>query len=498
MTYTPSAIGEGGSVIIQYVMNTNTERVKGTEGKDAEIVQSMLDRGFYVIVMDYIDNPVVSPDLDWSIQGIRDSVRKGTLVTPGRGKDANADYQQNYVVPAGYDIAYNVPYFSFDKHGVAGTLERIVEVWNNDFRSTKRNSIVKWVDENGVRKTTKAIADGYDVWYSDAAGKTVDNENGVYTKIGNTWANTLTDCVKPDGSFINLDIEADIIYPVNSEDKELPTMVCVSSAECRVDSWTASTRPQLTGFLFNGYIGVVAGYGYVPMSRTDHYGYFSGTGVQNSVSGDNYTYSLSVYNGLRSDTALLRMLRKMGTDGVEVDGKVLKLGLKSDAIGVYGNSKAGMCIRLGNPHPETLEELRHFEGHLGETRYESLHDASKNHGYVDPFIADDGASTDAKIRLPEDTQYTTYDDGSVIPSNANFVYANCGGGWETITPDNAPFYATGTQQTSGSYAGFYRQIMNAARNYDLPAFGLVCPDVGHNLGFGTDRDFGIDTYYLHL
>lgn len=83
MTYKPSAIGEGGSVIIQYVMNTNTERVRGTEGKDAEIVRSMLDRGFYVIVMDYIDNPVTSPDLDWSIQGIRDSVRKGTFVTPG-------------------------------------------------------------------------------------------------------------------------------------------------------------------------------------------------------------------------------------------------------------------------------------------------------------------------------------------------------------------------------------------------------------------------------
>ena len=495
-TYTPASVGEGGSVVIMYVMHTNTERIAGTEGKDAEIVQSMLDRDFYVVVMDYKDNDVTSPDLDWSIQGIRYALQGGnTYITPNRAKDSAPDYQQNYVVPAGYNIAYNVPYFSFDKHGAAGTLERIVEIWNNDFRSTKRDKIVKWVDDKGNRKTTKPIADGYNVWYADAAGKTVDNENGTYTKIGNTWANTVTDCVKSDGSFINLDIEADIIYPVNSEDKTLPVMVTMSSAECRVDSWTSSTRPQLTGFLFQGYVGVVAGYGYVPMSRTDHYDYFSGTNVKNSVSGDNYTYSLAVYNGLKSDTALLRMLRTMGKDGVEVDGKMLKLGLDPNAIGVYGNSKAGMCMRLGNPHPEALEELRHFEGHLGETRYESLHDATKNHGYVDPFIKEDGMTTDEKIRLPEKTQYLTYADGTTIPSHANFVYANCGGGWETITPDNVPFYATGTQLNGGSYTGFYRYIMNAAYNMNLPAFGLVCPEVGHNFGFGMDRDFGIDTYY---
>ena len=181
--YTPASIGEGGSVVIMYVMHTNTERVKGTEGTDAAIVQSMLERDFYVVVMDYKDNDVTSPDLDWSIQGIRYALQGGQkYITPNREKDSAPDYQKNYVVPAGYNIAYDVPYFSFDKHGSAGTLERIVEIWNNDFRSVKRNVIVKWVYENEdgtfTRKHTKAIAEGYDVWYADAAGKTVDNVNG--------------------------------------------------------------------------------------------------------------------------------------------------------------------------------------------------------------------------------------------------------------------------------------------------------------------------------
>ena len=290
-------------------------------------------------------------------------------------------------------------------------------------------------------------------------------------------------------------MEADIIYPVGAESESLPAMVLMSSAECRVDAWTDTNRPQLTGFLFNGHIGVVAGYGYVPMSRTDHYGYFSGTGVQNSVSGDNHTYSLSAYSGILSDTAILRMLRKMGADGVEVDGKVLKLGLDPDAIGVYGNSKGGVCLRLGNPHPELLEEYNHFEGHLGETRYESYHNIDgKNYGYADPFIGSNGTSTDARIRLPEPIRFTTYEDGSTIPSGANFVYSNCGDGWKTLTFENAPFYATGTQLLGGSYSGIYRYAMNAARNLDLPAFGLVCPNIGHNLGRDNDRDWGIDTY----
>ena len=493
-TYTASAQGKRGSVVILYVMNTNTERIG--KSSDADIVSSMLKRGYYVVVLDYRDNAVTSPDLDRSIQDIRGKILEGTIELKGKEKDASRGVALNYVVPSGYDVAYNVPYFSYDKHGSAGTLERIVEIWNNDFRSVKRDVIVKWTDENGTRKETKPIASGYDVWYADAAGTTVDNANGTYTKIGNTWARNIFDCVKPDGSFIDLGLYADVIYPTGVT-KSLPTMVLFTSSETRVNGWTSATRPQLTGFLFSGYVGVVADYGYVPMARNDHYGYFSGTDRKYCVSGDNYTYSLGVYNGMKAETALLRMLRAMGKDGVEIDGfGDLNLPIDGTRIGVYGNSKAGVCARLGNAHPELLEEIRHFNGHSGETRLEALENPDI-YGYNDPFVAD-GATTDARIAYPEEQPYLTYRDGTGISSQANLVYAQCGGSWESITDGNAPIFATGTQLAGGngsSYLSFYRHVINQARTANVPFYGLICPGVGHDFGYGEDGHYGIDAYY---
>ena len=141
-------------------MNTNTERL-GTKS-DAELVQSFLDRGYFVIVLDYMNNPAATGTaLDWSVQDIRCQVMGGNCFAGGKvytsgtytdGKLAgeNTSCSKSYILPAGYDIAYNIPYFSYDKHGVAGTFELIVEIWNNDFRSVKRNTIIKWVDENGM------------------------------------------------------------------------------------------------------------------------------------------------------------------------------------------------------------------------------------------------------------------------------------------------------------------------------------------------------------
>ena len=193
--YTPATIGEGGSVSILYVMNTNTERL-GTKS-DAELIQSFLDRGYFVLVLDYQNNPAAKGTaLDWSTQDIRCQVIGGSPFTGGKaytagtytdGKLSGTDpiCAQSYILPAGYDIAYNIPYFSYDKHGVAGTFESIVEIWNNDFKSVKREYIVKWVDENGMPKldhteaiTEKASTDtkniNYATWF-----KTADGRNGI-------------------------------------------------------------------------------------------------------------------------------------------------------------------------------------------------------------------------------------------------------------------------------------------------------------------------------
>ena len=523
-TYTPNTIGVDGTVSILYVMNTNTERLGNKS--DAELIQSFLDRGYFVIVLDYMNNPeACGTALDWSTQDMRCQVIGGSPFVGGKqytsgtytdGKLAGEDpvCAQSYIVPAGYDIAYNVPYFSYDKHGTAGTFELIVEIWNNDFKSCKRNTIVKWVDENGAPRldltdaiTEKAPTDtsniDYATWF-----KTADGRNGIsqsklmslspeeqkqyqYTYIGNTIVREVTDCVQPDGTLIDFNLYCDIIYP-SDYDGELPTMIAMSSAYTRANSWTGETRPYLNGPLFNGYVGVVSDYGLVPMCRNDHYGYFCGDSQLNSVSGDNGTYSLSYYNGIHSDTALLRMLRKIGVDGMEVeDYGYVSAPINPEKIGAYGNSKGGVIVRLANPTPEKLQELRCFEAHNGETRLEAF---EENYPYVDPYLDASGNTTDSRIAAPEAQPVLTYNNGETIHSGLNFVFANCGGASNTLTAGSAPIFGVGTQagKAEGSYYTYYRETANLARNLDIPFFGLVAPTIAHDLGYGLDRDYGID------
>ncbi|MBR2972386.1 MAG: hypothetical protein IKC61_05615 [Clostridia bacterium] len=523
--YTPNTIGVDGSVSILYIMNTNTERLGNKT--DAELVQSFLDRGYFVIVLDYQNNPAATGTaLDWSVQDIRCQVIGGAPFTGGRGYSSGTYTDgklvgedpicaKSYIVPAGYDIAYNIPYFSYDKHGTAGTFELIVEIWNNDFKSVKRNTIVKWVDENGLPRldltdaiTEKASTDTKNVDYATWF-KTADGRNGIsqaqleklsaeeqkqyqYTYIGNTKVVEVTDCVKPDGTMIDLTLYFDVIYP-SDYDGELPTMIAMSSNYTRTASWTGETRPYLNGPLFNGYVGVVSDYGLVPMCRNDHYGYFCGDSQLNSVSGDNGTYSLSYYNGIHSDTALLRTLRKIGVEGLDVEGYGhVSAPINPEKIGAYGNSKAGVIVRLANPTPEKLSELRYFEGHRGETRLEAI---EGNYPYVDPYI-ENGATTDSRIAMPEIQPVLTYENGDTIHSGLNFVFANCGGASNTLTEGSAPIFGVGTQsgKAEGSYYTYYATTANLARNLDIPFFGLVAPTIAHDLGYGLDRDYGIDIY----
>ena len=524
--YTPNTIGVDGSVIILYVMNTNTERL-GTKS-DAELVQSFLDRGYFVIVLDYMNNSAATgTTLDWSVQDIRCQVIGGNCFAGGKmytGGDftdgklvgENSICSKAYILPAGYDIAYNIPYFSYDKNGVAGTFENIVEIWNNDFKSVKRNTIVKWVDENGLPRldrteviTQKATQDktsvDYATWF-----KTADGKNGIsqaqleelseseqkqyqYTYIGNTKVVEVTDCVKPDGTMIELNLYFDILYPSDYYE-ELPVMISMSSSYTRASSWTGETRPYLNGPLFNGYVGVVSDYGLVPMCRNDHYGYFCGDSQLNSVSGDNGTYSLSYYNGIHSDTALLRTLRKIGVEGMDVEGYgFVTAPINPEKIGAYGNSKAGVIVRLANPTPEKLQELRNYEGHKGETRLEAF---EENYPYVDPYLDENGNTTDSRIAAPEEQPVLTYSNGQTIHSGLNFVFANCGGASNTLTEGSAPIYGVGTQagDAEGSYYTYYTKTANLARNLDIPFFGLVAPKIAHDLGYGLDKDYGLDIY----
>lgn len=456
--------GIGGTPVMIYVVNTNTERV-GTD-TDTEIISSMLERGYLVVVVDYLGNAKAqSPALDWSIQTLQAGITAGTYFA-GMGIPTS-DYQEVYIVPAGYDISLGNVYWEIDKHSSAGTLEYIVKVWNTDFRSIFADTVIKWTDSNGNRKATQKGYDGSEPVWLNANGTT--NTNGQYIKIKHTLAEDVEDCVKPDGSPLDLNLYMNLIYPTNPTE-EVPVMSLAASGGHLAQIPRSKNRPHFNGFLFNGYAGVVYDHGYVPMARSDHYKEFSGSSA-NGVTGDNVTYSVSFYNDKKIHTAAMRFLRYLAASDSTY-------AFDSEAIGVYGNSKGGWMQFLGEEHPELLVEKRFFEGHHGESRYEAGETLASASGLVD------GGT---------EQPWLTY-GGVSLDSGADLVYACCGGAEEHITDTHAPtFISCNASDEYGTYYASSNYFVNACRSHNVPTM-WVDVNAGHMFTYGPDNNFGFDTY----
>ena len=266
-TYYDSTKGESkpgynGTPLIVYVVNTNTERIG--KKSDVEIIASMLDRGYIVQIFDYLNNSkAVSPDLDWSTQGLRQNSKKGSYFTDNTYVKAGT-YYDTVLVPAGYDVSLNNVFWETDKHGADGDLEKIVENWNTDLRGWFRDTVVYWRNSDGEQKSTQKGFDGSDpVWYSDAKGTQIVDKSASdanYVKLQHTRAYDITDCVGKDGTPIDLNLYMHVIYPTTDADDALegvPVIALANSSEYLSNGLNTADRPQLSGFLFNGYAGVV-------------------------------------------------------------------------------------------------------------------------------------------------------------------------------------------------------------------------------------------------
>ena len=274
--------GYHGTPIIFYTVNTGVSRI-GVKS-DVEIIKSMLERGYAVIVADYLNSPLaVSPLLDNSASMMRSKLRAGEYL--GASCFPEGDYYEIHLCPAGYDVLPDQIFWSADKHGVDGTLDKIVEIWNNDFRNvtSKGKQLVIWAtgDTVNTRKTVTTASDGSEpVWYNSDG---VRDDEGLYTLVKYTYANSILDCVDPDGSPLSLDMYVHVVYPTVDEDSEaVPVFVHAASSTYPTTSVTVDVdrldrRAHAGGFLFNGYAQVVYDYLYVPMARGESWGYFFGT-----------------------------------------------------------------------------------------------------------------------------------------------------------------------------------------------------------------------------
>ena len=457
--------GFGGTPIMIYVINTGVLRI-GT-ASDEEIIEGMLSRGMAVCVLDYLNNELAAGNkLHYSVQSVRSLIMKGELFD-SVPEFPKGDYPETLVVPSGYDVSFGNVYWEFDKHGAEGTIEKIIEIWNNDFRGTKSERLIKWTDAFGNRKTVAAAFDGsLPVWYDKDGGESPDGE---YTKVKYAVANAITDCVKPDGAPLDLKLYMHIVYPTRPN-KRVPVMCLSSSVENLCKGSSAEDRPHLNGFLFEGYAGVLFDYGYTPMARSDHYGYFDGFPKPGYVTGDNPTYSMKFYNDF-SDNAAMRYIRYLSES--EPD----KFRFDGENIGVYGNSKGSWMTFLGEADPTAMTPRRVMKGESGKTRYE----ANK------PGI--DG------INPPEEQPWLRC-NGKELFGGAKLVYSGCGGTTFAISRKHGPMFVSCNRMDSSCF-GTSNAMVNLGRIYDIPTMWLEVP-LPHTITYGNDLFYGADSYQAFL
>ena len=487
----------GATPLMIYVVNTRTERI-GTES-DETIIRSLLERGYIVSVLDCKNSEnAVSPALENAVQRMIEPMKNGEYF-PTDPFLPRGTYQDTLVVPAGCDVLLNAVYFELDKHGTDGTLEKIVNVWNNDFRKFKKDMIVRWVHGDGTPKPLRNGVDGSNpVRYSDPDG-TVEDPDGEYTKVQYTKAEEITDCVRADGAPIDLKLRLDLIYPTKPE-RDVPTVLHLSSTQYLPEAVQRTARPQFTGFLFGGYACAVCDYAYIPMCRNDHYGYFDGSsGEERSVTGFNPIFSTYVFNATQVSTAAVRFVRRLSLS----DHAVYRFD--GDRIGVFGVSKTSFVTHLGAPYlregllsaekgqsenelAEAIDrklaafyQWMYLPGHHGETRYA----AGKTETYTkDGFTVSGG-----------EVQPWTVLNGKEIASGATVTYSSCGATLDYVGEGYAPVFTT-VNLRDGYRSGYLQQntLVNLLRVHNVPSFWAEA-DLDHTrLAIGTDLHHGVDLY----
>ena len=379
------------TTVLIYVIGYNGERI-GTE-RDIDILRDLLDEGYVVITMDYLDNPKATvPEIIWSVQKTR--------MSPGKYLPGFKFAPKGVMVlPSGYRILRDVNFFKLDENGYKGIYEYLVDVWNGEkFQTAKGSKIPK----------------GYET------------------------AKTIEDCVKPDGSPLDFNLRLDIVYP-SQPTRETEVLLLASSSETRFSA--NAVRPLDIGALFNGYTFACYEHSYIPMSRNDHYGYF-------------LPYSVMQWVGNAVHSTAVRCTRYYAdTLGYSRDNYGVWGHSKSSQCAVLSTphpetlAEWGTFEKYGYKYREAFGEMRFITYDDGEiipsnvqTAYHSMGDGSKNYkkwltddccptiiccgikdqyGSWDYWAAENEAYANSEVEF---LSIAMYNDGHNYPNGVDTVY----------------------------------------------------------------------------
>ena len=400
-TYYKGEKSNADTPVALYVLGYVGARERKMEAAET-ILPDLLDEGYIVVTLDYIDHPLASnPLLDWSIQNIRINIKNYT---------AGLSYNKTdvYVVPDGYRIARNLVYFRLDEHATRGTIDYIIREYNKPDGSFRKAKLSK-----------------------------IPNPDEVVT--------TIDRCLKPDGTPIDLTLKMDIIYPSQCEEKA-PVIMAASSSETRMSFCsTNKVRPLDVGPLMRGCAVAIYDHNYIPMSRNDHYGYYS-------------NYSLMWYGALQAHPSAVRCVRYYADT----------FGYDKENYGVLGHSKASQCGILAQPHPEKMENWR---------SYPEGYDSFDTYG---------------------EAAFLSYEDGTPIPSGVSVAYHSMGDGsrYHTtfLASDNAPtMIACGVADTGGAWSYWEKEKANYEAT-GIEYLPIAMSDQGHTYPNGIDPEYGYDRW----
>lgn len=311
-TYYRTTEAEAPKGAIIYVVGHLEPRV-GTES-DVAIINDYLNEGYVVVLTDFLDGEnAVSPYLD-SATGIlhHEVAVNGQFV----GEYYKDDFKYDtFVLPAGYRMVRDIPYFDINQSASKGTIERIKSVYNAD---TIQKRIANMGKDWGKATTIDEVMmpNGFPI---------NDVESGNYDKY--------------------MKYRLDIFYP--SFDPNNPK----ESTEVPVFAWAHSgTRSQIspkavgglfvTGALFGGYALAVYDHEWNPlMLGRDAWAYTSGFTIQDQ-------------NGVKTHTAAIRCIKSLAKE----------YGYSNEKIGVVGHSKSSYTVTLGGPNPDQFYESFVYSG----------------------------------------------------------------------------------------------------------------------------------------
>ena len=279
-----------------YLQHLPVERI-GTD-PDSQIIADLEADGFIVILVDCSVFPTTSPELETALVEYHRTTP--FILNQYESEQISIDYHRIFYVPAGYRIARDIPVWNIKDHGAEGSIQRIMQVYN-------------------------------DV---------------VVPEFGATPVTNPDDMVGPNGEPFEYNLYLDVVYPSGNLDKKVPLFINFSSNTPRQRPFNPTNSLEVVyrnifrfGFLLDGYAIAHADHNYLPMSRHEHYNLLS-------------PYSMDSFNGLASTTAYIRYLN-MHANQFNLNGKIAAMGISKASYSV---------VRIANKMNATQSERSEFAG----------------------------------------------------------------------------------------------------------------------------------------